>query len=483
MSTSRLSRTPSFRIVTACSSASVSCGRRRVGEGVGAERRLDLLAHRRERRVGLGGDQRRDDVERPQERLGLERREPGGAAERVAVELLVDVDVAVLGRAVDGVAAAAEVDEVQEVEALLELLRREPEAALELVGLDAARRPRRRSGRAGRPGAPGGARTARARPGRAPRGGGSGRLRASASTGAAGTARGSPVWASMTVCRSAATASTTALGLDGVRAPAEREDPRRERGEVGVGRREAGRAVGQLLELAVGAVPALDQPGGVGARPRSTAVPTSLGRELPRRPVAVGGDVEVGGDPEVALAAGRELDLAADARDAERAPAVVVGVAVEVVADDVPDAVHLPQAVRVDGALGLAVAGDRPVAEPHGALLRDGLLELRQAGRDLVGVERGQELDGRRLGPGVGARPGPAEREVLEREPQRLGVGELALEQVEAGLERRQLVVVERRSAAGSTAPRAGCRAPPPVNSSRLDAIGIPRSWSSRRSA
>ena len=119
------------------------------------------------------------------------------------------------------------------------------------------------------------------------------------------------------------------------------------------------------------------------------------------------------------------------------------GVAVDVVADDVPDAVHLPQAVRVDRALGLAVGRDRPVAEPHRALLRDGLLELRQAGRDLVGVERGQELDRGRLRPGVGARPRPAEREVLEREPQRLGIRELALEQVEAGLERRQLVVGE----------------------------------------
>ena len=36
-----------------------------------------------------------------------------------------------------------------------------------------------------------------------------------------------------------------------------------------------------------------------------------------------------------------------------------------------------------------------------------------------------------------------AEREVLQREAQRLGVGEAALEQVEAGLQRRELVVVE----------------------------------------
>ena len=36
-----------------------------------------------------------------------------------------------------------------------------------------------------------------------------------------------------------------------------------------------------------------------------------------------------------------------------------------------------------------------------------------------------------------------AEREVLEREPQRLRVGELALEQVERGQKRRELVVAE----------------------------------------
>ena len=37
----------------------------------------------------------------------------------------------------------------------------------------------------------------------------------------------------------------------------------------------------------------------------------------------------------------------------------------------------------------------------------------------------------------------PAEREVLEREPQRLRIGELAVEEVERDLQRRQLLVVE----------------------------------------
>ena len=55
---------------------------------------------------------------------------------------------------------------------------------------------------------------------------------------------------------------------------------------------------------------------------------------------------------------------------------------------------------------------------------------------------------------------GPAEREVLQREPQRLGVGELALEQVERRLQRRELVVVRARAAAGSSARSAACRAP-----------------------
>src|SRR5207248_10167129 len=38
---------------------------------------------------------------------------------------------------------------------------------------------------------------------------------------------------------------------------------------------------------------------------------------------------------------------------------------------------------------------------------------------------------------------GPAEREVLERQPQRLGVRELPFQQVERSLQRRQLLVLE----------------------------------------
>ena len=75
---------------------------------------------------------------------------------------------------------------------------------------------------------------------------------------------------------------------------------------------------------------ALDQPGGAGVI-SSTA--SALLAELPRRPVAVGAGVEALGEPEVALAAGGEPEVAADARDAEDAGHVV---AVVVAADDVP---------------------------------------------------------------------------------------------------------------------------------------------------
>ena len=70
--------------------------------------------------------------------------------------------------------------------------------------------------------------------------------------------------------------------------------------------------------------------------------------DLPGPRNAVRLDVELGRQPEVALAPRREADVAADAGDAERAD----GVAVEILPDDVPDALVEPQRVRVEGALG-----------------------------------------------------------------------------------------------------------------------------------
>ena len=86
-----------------------------------AERLLELRADAVERRVRAGGDHRPDELEREPDRARLERRQPRRAAERVAEELLVDVHLVAVQLGVDGVAAAAEVDEVEQREVLLEL--------------------------------------------------------------------------------------------------------------------------------------------------------------------------------------------------------------------------------------------------------------------------------------------------------------------------------------------------------------------------
>ena len=89
------------------------------------------------------------------------------------------------------------------------------------------------------------------------------------------------------------------------------------------------------------------------------------------------------------------------------------------------------------------VALRRPVGELDRALLRDRRLELREASGQLGRIVGSADPDTLL---GVGARLGearPAEREVLEREPQRLGVRELAVEVEQRRLQRRELVVLE----------------------------------------
>ncbi len=214
------------------------------------------------------------------------------------------------------------------------------------------------------------------------------------------------------------------------RAPVLPEDPRGELRQRGVTREEH-----PVFELARVAEGALDPPGRVAGEldPRF-ALDVA---DLPRRPAAVFVDVEVGRNPEVPLAARGEPDVAADARDAE-GPDVL---AVEILADHVPAAVVREQPVRVDRSLALAVTRDRVVRELDRALLRDGSLELPQPAGHLcrvVGVEHFDADGGLR---GVVAEALAPEREVLERQPQRLGIGELPLEQIERGLESCELVV------------------------------------------
>ena len=163
------------------------------------------------------------------------------------------------------------------------------------------------------------------------------------------------------------------------------------------------------------------------------------GAVLPVLADAVGVDVEVLRQAEVALAAGGEADVAAHARDAEGADVVVV----EIVADDVPGASIAAQCVGIQRPLARLVAPGRPVAELDRPLLRDRRLELRQAAGHLGRVVGVAHLDARG---GLRRRvvePGAPEREVLQRQPQRLGVRERPLEHVERRLQRRQLVVVE----------------------------------------
>ena len=163
------------------------------------------------------------------------------------------------------------------------------------------------------------------------------------------------------------------------------------------------------------------------------------GAVLPVLADAVGVDVEVRREAEVALAAGGEADVAANAGDAEGADVVVV----EIVADDVPGAAVAAQCVGIQRPLARLVAPGRPVAELDRPLLRDRRLELRQAAGHLGRVVGIAHLDARG---GLRRRvveSGAAEREVLQRQPQRLRVGERPLEHVQRRLQRRQLVVVE----------------------------------------
>ncbi len=399
-----------------------------------AERRLELGAHVVERRARVGGHERADEVEREQERLGLERREPRGAAELVAVELLLDVDRAPLVDAlgVHRVAAATEVDEVEQLQVILELLVGELEARGQLGRIDSgvlvltaggqhvgehclehreALRGHRGLPALGRRRAVDELQRHRVRPGLALVRGGD-----------ALECRCDPL---------------DELGRgDGRGQAVETDQPAGELLPVGHRGRVQQRAVVAVLYRPVLADGAVDEPGGVGLdQDRRLLVAIA---QLPLGAVAVGTRVELRRHAEVALAAGREAHVAAHAVEPEGAHVVAVVIA----PDHVPMTAHEIEAVRIDRPCRLLVGGDRPVAEDDGALLRDGGLELLQPQRDL-GREAAPEQPHGHLGCGVVRRVGAAEREVLEGQPQGLGIGELAIQQVHCGRERRQFGVAE----------------------------------------
>src|SRR5581483_1637326 len=393
------------------------------------ERLLQLLAHAFERRVCVDSDHRSDVLEREADCARLERRQARREPERVAPQLLVHVDGAVAQLGVDRVAAAAEVDEVEEREVLLELVGRDGGEALEelvdrngcllalAAGGEEGREQRLEDGEALRSDRAGGAlrdavHAAQRRV--------AGRLGSTALVPVAHAAQGG----------GHLTAELLRLERDGAAVlpqhPARELLQRRVLGDPDA-----------VLEAARGAVRALHPPAGL-ARHLDARLADDVS-DLPRRPAAELLDVELGRDAEVALAPGGETDLAADARDAERADVVPV----EVVADDVPDAVVGQERVRIERALGLDVARDRPVVELDRALLRDRAFELREASGHLRRVIRVEHLDAIRGRGGRLGEPRAAEGEVLQREPQRFGVGELSFEQVQRGVERGELLVLE----------------------------------------
>ncbi len=349
------------------------------------------------------------------------------APERVAEELLLDVDLVVLEGRVDRVAPAAEVDEVEELEVVVQLVGRDLEALDDLVRRD-----------------PGRGRVSAACEQECEQ-----RLEDAEALRRDGPCR--PLERFRLLSRRGCARRLRRLapvGLDHLvdsRADEVDELGRRERARAAFLAEHPARELAELRVLrgedAVLHTPAvdhaLDPPGGVCVElDRRLADRVA---ELPVLLAPVLGRLEFLRHAEVALPPGREADVAADPRDAERAHRV----AVVVVADHVPGAAVGEEGVGIHRALGLDVPADRVVRELDRALLRDRVLELRQAARHLGRVVGIADLD-----PHGGLRrllveAGPAEGEVLEGEAQRLRIGELAFEHVERGLQRRELVLLE----------------------------------------
>ena len=118
-------------------------------------------------------------------------------------------------------------------------------------------------------------------------------------------------------------------------------------------------------------------------------------------------------------------DLLPDAREAEDAYVV----ALVRVADEVELPALVEQVVGVDLALGVLVALDRVVAELDRLAARDRGLDLGQPLRQLAAARRGGDRDGDGAMLRRGERAGAAPGKLLQRQPQRLGIGEAAVEQ------------------------------------------------------
>src|ERR1051325_10461155 len=390
-----------------------------------AEGLLELRADAPQRRASVGGDHRADELQREPNRAGLERGQPWGCAEGVAVQLLVDAHGVAAQLGVDRVAAAAEVDEIQQREVLLELLLRDVEPLDEVgrrdLGVDVVAALVQEVGEQC---------LQHREPLRVHRGRRPLHLFLVVPVGLGSQARRLLLVLLADELERSRELAAQLLGLAGNRPPVVPQHPRREQPQARIlGHEDA------VLDTPAASVGALHPPGGVAADLDARLADGVA--DLPRGPAAILVDVQLGRQAEVPLAAGGEADLAANSRDPERA--LVLGL--EILADDVPGARVLEERVGVDRPLALLVARDRPVRELDRALLRDGGLELAQPALHLGGVLGVEHLDAhRRLCRRLGETRA-TESEVLQREAKRLRVGELAFEQVQRGLQRGELVV------------------------------------------
>src|SRR5215218_2336375 len=382
-----------------------------------------------------------EQLDRRQQRPRLDRQQPRRAVERVGIRLGVDLDLPArqhLG--VQHVRAAAEVDDVEHRDVLAQLLLRHleliadrgrVELAAGAAGLDQDGGERDEAGEALRPDA---GRVALARAvwaGAALRGAG-GRARAGGDPHGrlAAVQLDDAVQAPVQLLRQLRRAEHARMLLVADR-PREHEPGDRVR------RAEHVPAVVGLGQLAVAAEVALHVPGDAVRHP-------DLGRrarlaELPRDPVGVAPRVEVVGALEVVLRLRGVRDLAADAREPEHADvAPLVRVA---------DEVELPaleqQLVRVDLAQRGLAGLHREVLELDPLAAVDRGVDLGQPAGEVAAARGGGDAEPDRLARVGAERARAAPGDLLQRQAQRLGVGELAVEQRQRRLQRGALGVGE----------------------------------------
>ena len=161
---------------------------------------------------------------------------------------------------------------------------------------------------------------------------------------------------------------------------------------------------------------------------------------LPRDPVRVLARIEVLRALEVVLGLGRVGDLADDPREPELADLA----ALVRIPDEVEQAALEAQVVRVHAPQRDLVARHRAVLELDPLAPVDRRVDLRQPARQLAAAGAGGDAETDRLARVRAERARPAPGDLLQREPQRLGVGELAAEQRQRHLQRRALLVGER---------------------------------------